>query len=44
MVKATFTKGKFVTRVMHFDTTVEKAQMLADMQKIKGEKVRIESR
>lgn len=43
MTKATFTKGRFVTRVMHFETSdVEEAQMLAKMQKRKGEKVRVE--
>lgn len=43
MTKATFTKGRFVTRVMHFETSdMNKAEMIADMQKRKGEKVRVE--
>lgn len=42
MTTVTFKKGRYVSRVMHFNTTPEKAKMLADMHRRKGERVVIE--
>lgn len=44
MSKATFTEKGYITRVIFFETTdLGKAQMLAEMQRQRGEKVRVEA-
>lgn len=44
MSKATFTQKGYVTRVIYFETDdLATAQMLAEMQRLKGEKVTVEA-